>query len=193
MKISSLLPSADIDALLGDIAEDSRRRSRVWYAAQIVAVVVVGSWRDIRRHPFLALRAVGIGVAAFIALLWFMLGLGLGHVLELTSNVENAWFRSIDPVQLRKFDTAFYFAWSALLWYVALVGSGWIVARVNRKHGIALVLPFAALAALFLRPTYWHGDHLVLSGGWFEIAKSLAAAVSILLGGYLATRRVDVA
>ncbi len=34
--LKRLLPSQDIDALLGDIVEESRRRSRLWYWSQIV-------------------------------------------------------------------------------------------------------------------------------------------------------------
>jgi hypothetical protein len=188
VNIRSLLPSADIDALLGDITEESRHRSRLWYAAQIVAVVVVGSWRDVRRHPLLALRAVAVGVASFIAFVSLTFGLVLGQVGQLTSSIKNAWFRSIDREQLGKFDTALFFATSTLMFYVALGASGWLVGRVNRKHGIALVLPFAALAAHVLRPTAWHGDQIVMSGLWWGFVKSLAAGISVLIGGYLATR-----
>ena len=187
-----LLPSEDIDALLGDITEESRQRSRLWYAAQIIAVLVVGSWRDIRRHPLLALRAVAIGIAAFVALVMLSTWLVVSRVGQLTTSIKNAWFRSLDYREFERFDTAVFFAAYLLLFYVALTGSGWIVGRVNRKHGIALVLPYAMLAGLFLRPALWHGDHYLLSGLWFGVAKSLAAVVSVLIGGYLATRRVDV-
>ena len=58
-----LLPSHDIDALLGDIAEESRRRSRLWLWMQLAAVLIVGSWHDVRKHRLLALRAVSTGFA----------------------------------------------------------------------------------------------------------------------------------
>ena len=58
-----LLPSHDIDALLGDIAEERSRRSRFWYWSQLLAIVVVASWRDIRNHPPIALRAIVTGFA----------------------------------------------------------------------------------------------------------------------------------
>jgi hypothetical protein len=47
--IKRLLPSQDIDALLGDIAEEAPRRSRLWHWCQLLAIVVVASWRDARR------------------------------------------------------------------------------------------------------------------------------------------------
>jgi hypothetical protein len=58
--LERLLPSSDIDALLGDIAEEAPRRSRVWYWSQLFAVVVVASWRDVRAHTLLALRAFAV-------------------------------------------------------------------------------------------------------------------------------------
>src|SRR5262249_13815668 len=61
--LKRLLPSHDIDALLGDIAEERPRRSRFWYWSQLLAIVVVASWRDIRNHPLVALRAIVTGFA----------------------------------------------------------------------------------------------------------------------------------
>ena len=58
-----LLPSHDIDALIGDILEESHRRSRIWRWYQLVALVVVISGRVVRAHPILTLRAIAIGVA----------------------------------------------------------------------------------------------------------------------------------
>jgi hypothetical protein len=60
--LQRLLPSQDIDALLGDITEEALQRSRLRYWGQVCAPPVVGSWHDVRRHPALALRAVGIGL-----------------------------------------------------------------------------------------------------------------------------------
>jgi hypothetical protein len=64
--LERLLPSQDIDALLGDIDEEARRRSPFWYWGQIVAAIVVGSYRAVRKHPFLALRAVGVGLLTLV-------------------------------------------------------------------------------------------------------------------------------
>ena len=186
--IERLLPADDVAALLGDITEEARHRSLLWYCAQIVALIVVGSWRDIRRHPVLALRAIVVGIAFFVALVMLSFWLIVGRIGQLTGSIEHAWFRSIDRTQLAKFDTAVFFATLVLVFYIALGASGWLVGRLNRKHGITLVLPFAAFAALVLRPSLWHGDELLLSGLWFGVVKSLAASVAVLFGGYLATR-----
>ena len=51
--------------MLGDITEESRRRSRLWYWSQLLAVLLVGSWRDVRRHKGLAFRATVTGILTF--------------------------------------------------------------------------------------------------------------------------------
>jgi hypothetical protein len=60
--LQRLLPSQDIDALLGDIVEEARHRSRLWYWSQLVAVLVVASWKDVRAHKWLAVRATVTGL-----------------------------------------------------------------------------------------------------------------------------------
>src|SRR5215467_6993287 len=82
--LKRLLPSQDIDALLGDIAEEAARRSRVWYWSQLLAVVVVASWRDAWKHPWLALRAIATGVGALA--LYFRAVFLLGRVVVVLTN-----------------------------------------------------------------------------------------------------------
>src|SRR5512138_2858613 len=82
--LKRLLPSQDIDSLLGDIAEEAPRRSRRWYWSQLLAVVVVASWRDARRHPWLALRAIATGFAALT--LYFGTVQLIGRFIRVLSN-----------------------------------------------------------------------------------------------------------
>src|SRR5262245_47576666 len=67
--LKRLVPAQDHDALLGDLNEEYQRgRSVGWYCLQIVAAIVVGSWRDIRSHCTLAVRATVVGFVAFLLL-----------------------------------------------------------------------------------------------------------------------------
>jgi hypothetical protein len=136
-----LLPSPDTDALLGDIAEEARHRSRAWYWTQILAVVVVGSWRDVRRHPLLALRAVCIGVLAIFVV--FLPAPTLLHVVRTLSEggyYVGAYWLTLPP--------------NAFKWLPSVVDpigfaiSGWTVARLHRSHGIAMVLPWTLLVCV---------------------------------------------
>ena len=193
MNIRSLLPSADIDALLGDITEEARRRSRLWHAAQIVAVIVVGSWRDIRRHPILALRAVAIGIGSFVA---FFSLLVLVSKLEVGIEIRNVWFRlpqRWSPLHLYFSVVPFQFA-ARVLFCTMFALSGWAVGRLHRKHGIAMVMPFAFFYAASVPANLIYsglkGHSMPLSA--LSVLSDLAALMlqlgSILLGGYLATR-----
>src|SRR5215470_9933422 len=66
--LKRLVPAHDHDALLGDLYEEYQRdRSAFWYWAQIVAAIVVDSFKDMRVHWVLALRSIAIGVASFLA------------------------------------------------------------------------------------------------------------------------------
>lgn len=140
--VRRLLPSQDTDALLGDIAEEARHRSRVWYGAQLLAVVVVGSWRDVRRHPVIALRAAAIGIAALVvAFAPASALLRVVHVLSEGGYYVGSYWLTLPP--------------NAFIWFPVVVNtfgftaSGWSIARFNRSHGIAMVMPFALLACVF--------------------------------------------
>jgi hypothetical protein len=197
-RLHRLLPSHDIDALLGDIAEEARHRTRLWYRAQIVAVILVGSWRDIRRHPWLALRAVGVGIAA-LAVVALVFQPILDTVLRLSDVFQTVWLGSLSRAQRETFGVAVFFVSVTLLFYGGLAASGWIVGRLHREHGITLVLPFATLVALslgLLAIAVWlsapaAGQAQLFS--WADPIKWLAMPVSILLGGYWSIRGVKTA
>src|SRR5580765_4012540 len=132
-----LLPSQDIDALLGDITEEAPHRSHLWLWGQIAAVIVVGSFRDIRRHPLLALRAVAVGIAV-LAVGALMFEPIIRTSLRLSDLVENAWFRSVDRTLLERLNNTAFLVSVTALFYGGLAASGWVVGRLHRRHGITM-------------------------------------------------------
>src|SRR5215469_9094241 len=64
-----LATSRSIEAISGDIDERyGRGRSRVWYWRQAAVVIVVSTFKDIRNHKLLTLRALIVGWFVF----WFL-------------------------------------------------------------------------------------------------------------------------
>jgi len=194
-----LLPSQDIDALLGDITEEAPHRSHLWLWGQIAAVIVVGSFRDIRRHPLLALRAVAVGIAV-LAVGALMFEPIIRTSLRLSDLVENAWFRSVDRTLLERLNNTAFLVSVTALFYGGLAASGWVVGRLHRRHGITMVLPFATLIALSLvalvivvRLSATTASQAQVIRSWVDFVKLLAIPVSILLGGYLWTRQTTTA
>ena len=145
--LKRLLPAHDIDALLGDIAEERSRRSWLWYWWQLLAIVVVASWRDVRKHPLLALRAVAIGCVALT--IYFGTVLLIGRVIRVLSNggyyVAGYWLTLPNPPGPRPpYDTVIVVAINAL----GFVLSGWAIVRLHRAHGIAMAMPFLVTMTL---------------------------------------------
>lgn len=182
-----LLPFGDTDALLGDIAEEARRRSRLWYWAQIAAVIVVGSFRDLRAHPFLALRAVGVGALTLVVA--FAPASALLHVVRVLS--EGGYY--VGPYWLTLPPHAFMWL-PVLLNPLGFFASGWTVARFHRSHGIAMVLPWLALvcglpaivlALVFFDPQPIPPTAAAIGG----IISALSLPLWVAIGGVLATSR----
>ena len=144
--LDRLLPSQDHDALLGDICEEARHRSRLWYWAQLLAVLAVGSWKELRRHPLLALRGVATGlgtlaiyftIVAFIARAMWVLSNGgyyvAGHWLTLPAR----------PIPER-YDVLVVLIVNSLGFGL----SGWAATRFHRAYGIAMGVPYVLLTAV---------------------------------------------
>src|SRR5262245_61338103 len=145
--LKRLLPSQDIDALLGDIAEEAPRRSRIWYWSQLVAVVIVASWHDARSHPWLALRAVATGLAT--STLYFGAVQVIGRAVMVLSNggyyIAGHWLTlPAKPLPSPPFDVI------TVLTIIALgfTLSGWAIVRFHRDHGIAMAIPFLFVTML---------------------------------------------
>lgn len=189
--LERLLPSQDVDALLGDIEEESRRRSTLWYWGQIVAAVVVGSYREVRRHPLLALRAVGVGLLTLVVV--FAPASRLLYVVRVLS--EGGYYAG--PYWLTLPSNAFRYL-PALVNVLGFAASGWMIARVDRARGIAMAMLWAVLVCgLTVYAVIDMIDHLAQHGrlvlrtgpdvGGFLSTLSLPACV--VLGGILAAGR----
>jgi hypothetical protein len=198
--LNRLLPSEDIDALLGDIAEESRRRSRLWYWSQIAAAIVVGSWRDVRKHPLLAVRAVATGLVTLT--IYFTIVAAIARVMWVLGNggyyVGGYWLTLPREPLPSPYGEIAVLAVNSLGFGL----SGWAVVRFHRAHGLAMAMPFLAIMTLLaLIPL----TIVVTDTGpgtrmmpiaqmiWTFGTMFLSIPGGILLGGYSATRPVDVA
>jgi hypothetical protein len=179
-----LLPSQDIDALIGDITEEARDRSRLWYWAQVGAVLLVGWWHDVRRHPFVALRAIGIGIAALLVLA--VPALILLRVVRVLS--DGGYY--LGPYSLTLPSNAFRWL-PSLVNTLGFAASGWTIVRFHRSHGIAMLMPFVVLTSVFpaivlvdlaMKRVPWNILTAPQIGG---IISSLSLPVCVLLGGLL--------
>lgn len=188
--LERLLPSQDIDALLGDIDEESRRRSSFWYWGQIVAAIVVGSYREVRRHPLVALRAVGVGLLTLIVV--FAPASRLLNVVRVLS--EGGYYAG--PYWLTLPPNAFRYL-PALVNVLGFAASGWMIVRVDRAHGIAMAILWAALmcgfsayAVIDLLDHFARHGRLVLRTGPNVVGflSTLSLPAWVVLGGVLGLR-----
>ena len=139
--LKRLLPFHDVDAMLGDVAEERSRRSRLWYWSQLLAIVVVASWRDVRSHPLIALRAVATGCMTLVG--YFTIVLRLNDVVKTLSNdglsVGGHRITLPNPALIQPpYDVILVLAISLL----GFVLAGWAIVRFHRTHGIALAMLF---------------------------------------------------
>jgi hypothetical protein len=183
-----LLPSQDVDALLGDITEEARQRSRLWYWSQLLAVVAVASWTDIRRHPLLALRAIAVGIATLVVA--FAPASAMLRVVRVLS--EGGYY--LGPYWLTLPPNAFRW-FPGLVNTLGFAASGWTIARFHRSHGIAMLMPFALLACVFpaivlVNLATYRGPWIVLTapriGGMIS---SLSLPALVVVGGVLGLGR----
>jgi hypothetical protein len=181
-----LLPSADTDAVLGDITEEARHRSRLWYWGQLCALLVVASSRDVRRHPLLALRAIGVGMATLVVM--FAPASALLRMVRVLS--EGGYY--VGPYWLTLPPNAFRW-FPGLVNTLGFAASGWTIARFHRSYGIAMLMPFALLACVFpaiviVNLATYRGLAVVWTapriGG---VISSLSLPAWVLVGGMLGT------
>jgi len=182
--VKRLVPSQDHDALLGDITEEARHRSRLWYWGQMGAVVLVGSWRDVHGRPLLALRATVIGIATLVVM--FAPAVALLRVVRVLS--EGGYY--VGPYWLTLPSNTIRWI-PAFINTVGFAASGWAIARSHRSHGITMLLPFALLVcgipAIVLVNLATH------LGPWIfvtpprigPLSSTLSLPVCVLVGGLL--------
>jgi hypothetical protein len=193
------VPTLDHDALVGDLSEEYQHgRSTAWYWLQILVAIVVGSWKDIRTHRLLTLRAIGIGIATvalyFAAIVWADNGL---RYLRDGILVGDHWIYW-RPYQFMPIDVSIQ-----LMLYVDLVVlhvgfliSGWVIGRLHREHGITFGIAFAtfiqlcflvlAAVAYLVKPSL---RMTAEASGHTTYFSPLWMSICVVLGGYFATRR----
>jgi hypothetical protein len=132
------------ESLLGDLIEQYRQgRSRSWYWRQVLAAIVVGNVHDVAAHKMLALRALTIGLT-----LYYLFSFPVTWAAGIAENWVSQQVIVCDP-------TSFWCQfWRnqfsvELLIYVAGAVSGGIVARLHRKHWVAMLSLYAASVLLF--------------------------------------------
>jgi len=103
------------DFVFGDIAErfEARGQSSAWLWRQVLATITIGAFRDIRKHPLLALATVAVGFALIQSYAVFIGAPILDRVLRRTGAMDVA--TQVWPV-----------------WSVGFVAVGAIIARMSR-------------------------------------------------------------
>src|SRR5262249_19622446 len=136
---------------------------------QIVAMLLVGSCRDVRRHPWLALRAIVVGgvslVTYFYALRASLQGFTYLNSGFFVGSLRIQWSPRWDSDRL-----AIELFFVAILCLSLFGGalSGWIVGRLHRAQGITMVIGFAAFVALLVAIGTIRGA--VLTSAWTAFA-----------------------
>ena len=196
--LKRLVPAQDHEALLGDLCEEyQRRRSVVWYCVQILAAIVVGSWKDIRTHKRLVLSATVVGVVLQLL------------AIEATVRLRDLHTGGGFMLGARWIGLPWYWHWPYVSWsFAATVQAerltsymlvGWLVARLHRRHGWTMVLAYRGVffalpillsgALLLRRPELSASVH-----AWSLWLRGVALdSVPMLLGAYFATRSPEAA
>jgi hypothetical protein len=188
--VRRLLPSQDVDALLGDIAEEARYRTRLWYLAQIAALLVVGSWKDIRSNKQLAFRAAVVGIAATLLLIELQLaledvGTGAGFMLG------TRWIGLPRYWHYPYWNQSSYRIFVDSISTLCSMTTGWIVVRSHRAHGVTMVVAFLAGLVAF-RIMNLAAVPGPMHFTWWRFAQSWSfEATLILLGGCFATKPLE--
>ena len=190
--LKRLVPNQDHDALLGDLCEEYQRgRSKTWYFVQILAAVVVTSWKDIRSHKLVAFRAVVVGIVTFLVLIELQLALeavttGAGFMWGTT------WIGLSHYWHYPYWDQWSYRAFLESIAMLSWMTTGWIVVRTHREHGVTMLVAFLAGLVAFRVTNLSMVPGPILHFTWWQFAQSwLFEATLILLGGCVATRSME--
>jgi len=195
--LKRLVPAQNHDILLGDLHEEYQRgRSVAWYWLQILAAIVVRSWKDVRANPLVAARAVVTGLiaqmlllSAFSSLQNVLTGAGFmwaGRWIGLPWSWHWPYAPSLGLIMQG-------------IWITGHVMIGWLIVRLHRGHGVTMVLVYCcvsgALHAIGLlqiaRVTPW-SPHFFTP--LYRAANGQAREWLLLIaGGYSATRRTEAA
>ena len=178
--LGRLVPGHDHDALLGDLSEErARGRSVLWYYLQILAAILIGSWKAVRVNKGVAIGAIAAGFG-------FQIAFGSGLLLARVA-ARNAGHPVTHTV-------------AELLQISSDLLLGWSLVSLYRSYGITMLFAFRAAMLAFLLIAIL-GDaslfasrmHVALVLAQFRRALTSFALQSIVMlaGGYLATRRPE--
>jgi hypothetical protein len=135
--LKRLVPTQDHDALLGDLNEEFQRgRSVVWYWAQILAAIVVGSWKDVRTHPLVVARAAVTGIICQL-----LLAVAVSTLRALLTGAGFMWGHTWIGLPW------YWWPYSPdgdlvlrAVWFGGQILIGWLILHLYRGHGLTMVL-----------------------------------------------------
>ena len=180
------------ESLMGDLREQYHEgRSAMWYRRQVFGTILAGVAADIIAHKLHAVRAL-----AFCWLVTSLLSQFLGW---LRPQLFVRWGTSLwgESDLLRQF-----WAWYSVPFFVLLClgcfATGWMIARMHRRHSAGMVILCAVSLLLPASLWGWRTWRLLQAGLWpywdYRLALMFQAAVlfvacpvCVLLGGLWAT------
>ena len=175
------------EPLIGDLMEDyGRGRSNAWYWRQVIAVIVVSSYDEVRAHRFIAIKALVTGWAAQFVFQFVVAGL-LSRL--------HLWILLYHKLPLLfGYGIAASLSW-LILWTPIWIGSGWLVSGLYRSRLAGMVLVFSISVSTWkLLRLPWTirllynatGDSRYLPQLVVELMNLILPPVYIVLGGLLA-------
>jgi hypothetical protein len=170
------------EALIGDLVEEFRAgRSPLWYWRQVLVAIVENSWKEIRTHKVLALRALALTFFLHNAL-WII------AVQSALQAIQRAVFWMFaGPHGLPGWPPYFDDLHRVLL-TLAGVTTGWSIARLHRRHSAAMVL-FCAVCLPFLELPLFIADSLQYQTSFSDVVAmttfTMLGMIGILIGGLL--------
>jgi hypothetical protein len=127
--------------LVGDLWEEGERHGVWWFSRQVTAALCLNGCRDLRRHPWLAVRAIAVGCLTTTVCVW---------ALRPVSRLMNGWV--LDQLIVNLGSHALVMLWATDLHAfpaIAATGvmAGWVVGRSHRGHAGIVVAVTIAVAA----------------------------------------------
>lgn len=156
--LAQLGPDPNHEALVGDLIEQYRAgRSRAWFWRQTAAALLRAMTGDLRSHKLLALRAIAVGWS-----LYFAFAFPVNYGSRLLRGAILTW---LSEIGVYSFSSTFWATRlsSTLLVYTACFAAGWLVARLHRRHALAMVCFFSASVLVV--------EYTVISAGFLLVPK----------------------
>jgi hypothetical protein len=202
-----------VDALLGDLSEEYQRgHSAAWFWRQALAAVPLSLAEELRAHPVIAVRAAGLGWVLVSAMRYGLRGARryVEAAIDVYAPAHEQYlapaYRFVDGARI--WETV-PMEWNRLVYYPAaglvlqtLIGlaSGWLVARLHRRHrGVAVASLVAAMvlvsayaaSVVSSTPRPQPPFDIVFIVAWFAQpwARAISTAgpiVAMAIGGFIA-------